>query len=173
MYLLDFIFFVPCGGITNMISLSEDKSCLRRSVYAGLKYAGIEDKCNWLPLAAYEEELQRVVDRYPLLELKDKYSFAGEAVPLLVVYETSTIDEFGLSVYHAVFVSDSLPFSNEEGHFKVKHMILGWEKLAKHPLKLRWFKYKGMFRDAYKKYMPKVQSYITLYKGKGGIFCFF
>lgn len=138
-----------------MISLSDDRSCLRRSVYAGLKYAGIEDKCNWLPLAAYEEELQRVVDRYPLLELVNKYSFAGEAVPLLVVYETSTLDEFGLNVYHAVFVSDSLPFSDEEGHFKVKHMILGWERLAKNPIKLRWFKYRGMLLDMCEKYIQK------------------
>lgn len=136
-----------------MINLSETKSCLRRSVYAGLKYSGIEDKCGWIPLKACEEDLQLVIERYPQLELKTQYISTDEAVPLLVVYETNILDEFGNAIYHAVFVSDSCPFGDGSSYYKVEWILSGWEQLAKHPIKLRWYKYSGILMDFYKKYI--------------------
>lgn len=141
-----------------MIDLSEDKSCLKRSVYAGLKYAGIEDKCNWIPLNAKEEDLYLIIKRYPILRISGHYTYSGKAVPLLVVYDTNISDEHG-KIYHAIFVSDSCPFDDELGYFQVKCIISGWEELAEHPIVLRWYKYMGTLMDYYKRFLFAIGIY--------------
>lgn len=110
-----------------MISLSEDKSCLRRSVYAGLKYAGIDDDCGWIPPSPDNFWVQRIQNKYPQLE----FYFNGEVKagnrPAIIVYQTGEIGDNGKLNTHAVFASDTDPFSYD--FLVVGCVILGWEHL--------------------------------------------
>ena len=115
-----------------MINLSEDKSFFRGSFYAGLRYAGIEDDCSWIPISPTLGEVRSLIGKYPQLVYHWESSVYLGNSPCLVMYETDTMNDNGLLEGHATFLSDSALFTgcNEDKHkFNVLAIISGWENL--------------------------------------------
>lgn len=114
---------------SRFIDLDEIDSCLRRSIFTGLRYIGVtDDDCSWVPInpttEVAEEVLIRLTRKYPKLKLmnQNRQHEVNGNYPILLVYGTGKPNEIGGEVGHAVFCSDNRPLP-KSAWFGVK----GWE----------------------------------------------